>query len=576
MNLFKLLLRTSRTTVVIAMLAGAVGGISNVALIGLIHLALNHGHGPLARLIGSPAKGAGAEPGPGLLASPGLIVAFVVMCLVVLLSKVSCQVLLINLSRRAVAQLCMHLSRRILAVPLRRLEEIGAPRLLASLTGDIPILAQAFNGIPVVATNLVVMVCCLIYLGWLSWSVLLAVMVFLVGGLGTYLLIARRARRFLRLSREHQDALMSHFRSLIDGIKELKIHRPRREAFVRDELQTTVDAVQKHNTTGQVLLAMVASSARLLFFILIGLLLFVLPHFRPVDVGTLSGYTLTILFVMSPVESLMMWSVVLNRARVALNKVESLGLSLSQGGDDNVNGQAETDPGWQSLELLGVTHQYHREREGGGFTLGPIDLALRPRELVYLVGGNGSGKTTLAKLLTGLYTPEAGEIRLNGKPVTAECREHYRQQFSAVFSDIFLFESLLGLGVRGLDEQARRYLEELQLDHKVEVKDGVFSTLDLSKGQRKRLALVTAYLEDRPVYVFDEWASDQDPLFKKIFYEELLPALKARGKAVLVITHDERYFHLADRMLQLEEGQLKTEVANSDQVHFCRPVPERT
>jgi putative ATP-binding cassette transporter len=155
----------------------------------------------------------------------------------------------------------------------------------------------------------------------------------------------------------------------------------------------------------------------------------------------------------------------------------------------------------------------------------------------------------------GLYPLSDGELRLDGELITDQNREWYRQHFSVVFSDFYLFESLLGLVSPGLDAQAKDYLVQLQLDHKVEVHDGVLSTTALSQGQRKRLALLTAYLEDRPIYVFDEWAADQDPQFKELFYTQLLPELKARGKAVLVISHDDRYFHLADWALKLEYGQ---------------------
>ena len=152
--------------------------------------------------------------------------------------------------------------------------------------------------------------------------------------------------------------------------------------------------------------------------------------------------------------------------------------------------------------------------------------------------------------------PNAGEIRLDGQPITDENREWYRQLFSVVFSDFYLFENLLGLSSAGLDAQAQHYLEQLQLDHKIQVTDGVLSTTALSQGERKRLALLTAYLEDRHIYIFDEWAADQDPQFKDIFYTTLLPALKAKGKTVLVISHDERYFVLADRLLKLDDGKL--------------------
>ena len=156
------------------------------------------------------------------------------------------------------------------------------------------------------------------------------------------------------------------------------------------------------------------------------------------------------------------------------------------------------------------------------------------------------------------------EIRLNGEPIGHHNRDDFRQHFSAVFSDFHLFDSLIGLHSPNLDVKARDYLEMLHLDHKVRISEGRLSTTDLSQGQRKRLALLTAYLEDRPFYLFDEWASDQDPLFKDVFYSRLLPDLKARGKAVLAITHDDRYFHLADRVIKLDYGQIASEVGNAE------------
>ncbi len=145
-------------------------------------------------------------------------------------------------------------------------------------------------------------------------------------------------------------------------------------------------------------------------------------------------------------------------------------------------------------------------------------------------------------------------------------RDWYRQHFSVVFYNFYLFERLLGLVHSNLDSRVYDYLVQLQLDHKVRVQGGILSTTALSQGQRKRLALLTAYLEDRPIYLFDEWASDQDPLFKKIFYTQLLPELKHRGKTVLVISHDDRYFHLADRIVKLDYGR----VEHDKQLHACR------
>ncbi len=246
----------------------------------------------------------------------------------------------------------------------------------------------------------------------------------------------------------------------------------------------------------------------------------------------------------------------LTRAGIALQKIESLGLSLSSRAEVS-SVPPEVNYSWQRLELKGVTYPYRTEQEESSFILGSIDLTLHPRELVFIVGGNGSGKSTLAKLITGLYIPKTGEIELDGQPINQQNREWYRQYFSVVFSDFYLFERLLGLDNTHLDTQAQDYLRQLQLDHKVKVKNGKLSTTALSQGQRKRLTLLTAYLEDRPIYLFDEWAADQDPVFKEIFYTQFLPKLRDRGKTVLVISHDDHYFHLADRIVKLDYGQVE-------------------
>ncbi|MGE0969412.1 cyclic peptide export ABC transporter [Klebsiella sp. WOUb02] len=201
-----------------------------------------------------------------------------------------------------------------------------------------------------------------------------------------------------------------------------------------------------------------------------------------------------------------------------------------------------------------MRYRYQGE-DGERFTLGPLDMRFSPGELVFIVGGNGSGKTTLANLLVGLYPPDSGAIVLNGRAVADDQQEGYRQLFSAVFNDFFLFDDVAFVHERTA-EQVNHLLQLLKLQHKVRFAEGRFSTTALSQGQRKRLALLQAWLEERPLYLFDEWAADQDPEFKAVFYLELLPMLKAEGKTIIAITHDDRYFHLADRIIKLESGRI--------------------
>jgi putative ATP-binding cassette transporter len=531
MNLFRLLLRTSGRSVALAVAIGLAGGLASAGLIALIQHAL-----------------AGNTSGP-------LVAAFAGLCGVVLITKIASQALLVRLGHQAVHDLYLHLSRRVLSVPLRALEEFGPHRVLALLTEDVPVIANALLGVSILGINLAILLCCLLYLAWLSPLVFAGLLVFLVGGAVTYLWAVGRANHYLKRAREGQDELLHHFRGLTEGAKELKLHGPRRVGFLEQLLEPTCARLRDDLNTGMIVYAAAASWGQLLFFLAIGLVLFVLPGWVALDAGTLAGAVLTTLYTASPLEAIMGWLPGIGQATVSLRKMADLERLGGESYGEEARASDTRLPA-AAIELVGVTHTYHRENEEGGFLLGPIDLSLRPGEIVFLVGGNGSGKTTLAKVLAGLYTPEGGEIRLNGRVVTAADRESYRQNFSAVFADFYLFERLVGLGRPDLDQQAAHYLRHLRLDQKVSVNDGAFSTTNLSQGQRKRLALLTAYLEDRPVYLFDEWAADQDPVFKKVFYTQLLPELKARGKAVLVISHDERYFGRADRVVRLDYGKL--------------------
>jgi putative ATP-binding cassette transporter len=507
MSLILFLLRASWRAVLLAGLVGTASGAASVALVTM-----------MIRTVGNPHGSS--------LAFTGL---FAALCAVVLLTRVGSQMLLSRLTLATVSQLRVGLCRRILESPLARLEEIGIDRML------------------------VVLLCGGVYLGWLSPRLLLGALVFSGLGIGSYWYSSRWAQRYVRRSREAQDVLMKRVRGLIEGVKELKMHHDRRREFFR-EVADAQESVRSSQFLGDWLNDAAIAWARLTFFIAIGLLLFAWPRIFPVDSATLTGYTLTILYLMSPLEQIVGWLPYLSWASASVSKIEQLGLALHEGPTENT---AMTPiHAWQEIEISGVTHSYRREGQPHGFVLGPVDMTLHPGEIVFIIGGNGSGKTTLAKLVTGLYLPENGEIRVDGEPITGNNREGYRQLFSVVFDNVVLFDRLWGLASDDLDQRARHYLCQLELDHVVTVTNGVFSTTRLSRGQRKRLALLTAYLEDRPIYVFDEWAADQDPVFRKIFYLRLLPELKSQGKTVLAITHDDRYFAHADRVIKLEEGKV--------------------
>jgi putative ATP-binding cassette transporter len=538
MNVIWLLLKASWLNVSIAILTGLISGGCSAMLISLIN-----------RAISDNSNG-------------NLVWYFAGLAILALLSGFVSQFLLIYLSQEAVYNLRLSLSRGILSTPLRNLEELGANRLLATLTDDVGTLSNTIFLIPFLCVDIAVVVGCLTYLSTISGTVFVVVFCFLVLMIGTVQLLLNKMRKFFDLAREEQDILFKHFRSITDGIKELKLHSLRRQEFFTEELQGSADASRDYNVTALNTGAVAMGVGQLLFFMLMGLLLFAVPKFVPVSTPVLSAYILTSTYLMSPFNNILQRLPALFRANTSVEKIERMGLALASQAEINSTVKLPDTAQWETLELNRVIHSYPGEKEDSNFSLGELNLKFHPGQLVFIIGGNGSGKSTLAKLITGLYIPESGKILLDGQPITEENREWYRQHFSAIFSDFYLFERLLGMTNHDLDKQAAEYLREFHLENKVQVKDGVLSTTALSQGQRKRLALLTAYLEDRPIYLFDEWASDQDPFFRDIFYKQLLPELKRRGKTVFVISHDDRYFDLADRAIKLDYGKVEYDRSN--------------
>ncbi|MDY7094680.1 MAG: cyclic peptide export ABC transporter [Acidobacteriota bacterium] len=493
--------------------------------------------------------------GEAFLSGGKLVLAFFVMLPLVMVARYIASYTLTLLGQRATYELRVDLTDRILTAPLRRLEEQGPAKLMVALTEDIESVTDALANMPQFFINAAVVVGCLAYMGWLSWPVLLAVLVFILVGVISYQIPLMAGIRVQELAREVEDELFDCFRGSTQGTKELKMRRSRRLAFM-DMVRKIAGRQRSLEIKASKIFIAAGTWGNAIFFLLLGTVLFFLPLWIDgLDRKVLGSYTLVLFYMLTPLQMVLNDLPGLTNADVSVRKIEGLGISLTSGVSE-AEGTSTAKPEWNRLAARNIAHTYRHDSADEEFSLGPMNLEFQPGELVFIVGGNGSGKTTLAKVLMGLYPPEEGELFLDGEAIDDSNRSDYREQFAAVFSDFFLFETLLGLESPDLDENAREYLKDLHLKHKVRIENGRLSTLDLSQGQRKRLALLTAYLEDSPIFLFDEWAADQDPEFKKVFYHHLLPELKRRGKLVLAISHDDAYYHMGDRIIKLDYGQL--------------------
>jgi putative ATP-binding cassette transporter len=274
--------------------------------------------------------------------------------------------------------------------------------------------------------------------------------------------------------------------------------------------------------------------------------------------GVISGFVLVLLYMKGPLEHLISTLPIISRAQIAFRRIADLSEQFNSPEPHLLLSEpAAQDKTVKRLELVDVGYSFPPVDGSAPFRLGPVNLTVNQGDIVFIVGENGCGKTTLIKLLLGLYAPQQGEIRLNGHAVTAQSRDDYRQLFTTIFADYYLFDDVVQ-GDMHIPQDAEQYLKRLEISHKVSINDGQFSTTDLSTGQRKRLALVNAWHEERPVLVFDEWAADQDPTFRRIFYTELLPDLKRLGKTIIVISHDDRYFDVADQLVRMDSGKVST------------------
>jgi len=530
-NLFLLLLRSSWKACLVSVVLGAISGPVTMTMINLIHQGLNEPDVDLNRLA----------------------VTFIFACAAVLVTQILSKCILSRLSQSTAARLQFELCLRIVAAPLDDLESLGPHRLLEGLQKDVYAVSGALAQFPTVCTGAMVLLSGIGYMALLSVPMALFTVVMALAGVVSYLAGIHWSNRHLFQAREDQDDVSKQLHAMLFGIKELKGNNRRCVDFVYDVLLPADTVMRERMIKGMDINGAAHSWGRLALFIGIGLLVFVWPLFWPVSREMLTGYVFTILYLTGPLDNILSWLPSMNDATISLNKINSLGLMIDSSDAPPVT---RMPAGFESIELRGVTYHYGSpNNEESGFQLGPVDLTVSPGEVLFVAGGNGSGKTTLAKLLTGLYAPHDGEVWWNGKALSNSTLGNYRQLFATVFVEGHLFDRLIGVDVNPTELQ--QWVDLLGIEEKVDIETGRLAIDRLSRGQHKRLALLVACLDDRPIFLFDEWAAEQDPAFKEVFYQHIVPVLKRRGRTVVAITHDDRYFSAGDRVVKLVDGRIE-------------------
>lgn len=451
----------------------------------------------------------------------------------------------------------MRIFNRVRNSELQTIENLGRGELYTKITQNTSLISQSGLIMVNAAQQSFVLFFCIGYIAYLSIPAFFATITAISLGTAIYMQHAASLDQLLKRLANKEAELLDTLAHMVDGFKEIRLNRRKSEAVFR-KFTGVSDSVCGLKIDAQVSFCIDIMFADIFFYSLLSVVVFLLPRLVPTYAAVVLMITAAILFIIGPLQMVVQAAPVFERAQSALSRLAELEEKLEIEIRPGTTVESANFSGFSTLQLEDTAFQYPEQEDGPGFKVGPLQLAIRRGELIFLVGGNGSGKTTMLKMLSGLYPPTSGTIRVDGAQVLESQAQSYRELFGTIFSQFHLFDRLYGL--EGVEkEQVLAVLEEMELTRQTSYEDGHFTHLNLSTGQRKRLALAVTLLEDKEIFIFDEWAADQDPHFRKHFYEVLLARLKEKGKTVIAATHDDRYWSLADRVLHLEYGKLREE-----------------
>lgn len=472
------------------------------------------------------------------------------------------QYALTRLGHQFVYELRTKLVKQIIDTKVPQIDHLGSARLIASLSSDIQSITTAFVRMPELVQGVILSAGVALYLGWLSLPLLFIIMFWIVMTIWISTILVKHVYTHLTELREINDALYQDYQSIIEGRKELALNQHRAEKLYTDDFLAHAKSYEKTVTKSDTFHLSAVNWSNIMMFASIGIV-FAVANYLDIPMGVATTFSLTILFMQSPLLHAVGAYPTLQTAQVALDKIQSLELADYQAAfmTDHVAKD------WNSISLTDVSYRYGgintQTQELAGDVnnsddiLKSVNLTVRRGDVVFLIGANGSGKSTLAKIITGIFTPTTGSVQVDQSIVDSENNADYRQLFSAIFSDQHLFKQLIGnQGNQPEEALISDWLQKLNLQDKVNVSDHQLSTDKLSQGQRKRLAMLLSVAEQKDILLLDEWAADQDPAFRRVFYQTLIPELKALGKTLFIISHDDSYFEHADRLLLMKEGRL--------------------
>lgn len=482
----------------------------------------------------------------------------VMFCLAIGIYALSQRRLMLDSCERAeglIDKLRLRLLDAIRATEYQDIETIGRGEIFGSLSRETQTLSQTMSALVVGVQSAVLLLASMTYMFFLSTTAFFLLIVFTTAGAAFHLSRAKLAAVQIEKAAKEEDTLVEGFSDVIDGFREVKLNPARSSQIAKEIMRTSANVLSSRqfvhdlNSRDFVL-------SQITFFVLTGLMVFVVPTLVGGSSQTIAMTTTATLFMLGPVGTLVGSFPVINVANAAAKRIMDLEGKLL-GCAPPINDQCNLSQfqDFSEITLEALTYCYPAV-DNDGFCVGPNNLTIRRGDCIFMTGGNGSGKTTFLNLLLTLIPATGGRITVDGKTIINGNVMAYRNMFSAIFSDNHLFKKLYG--VDNIDpDNIHHLLTEMELDGKVTLAGDQYSTVDLSGGQRKRLALVTAQLEKKPILVLDEWAADQDPVFRKKFYREVLPGLKESGYTIIAITHDDRYFDVADARYHMEDGHLR-------------------